>query len=89
MSDHGTHSYFDWQVSTLMLAYDVMDPIPRVEDKRISDRQRDVEKEIHTLAHKTIPQAFLENPEMEFPPAVIMLMTRATVTRAAEILQLK
>ncbi|MDB5327714.1 MAG: hypothetical protein JWM57_3283 [Phycisphaerales bacterium] len=84
MSD-GTHSYFDWQVSTLMLAYDVVDPIPRSEDRRIAERQRDVEKEIHDLAQATIPPAYKANPNLDFPPAVVMLLTRATLKRAVEI----
>jgi len=88
MSEHGTHSYFDWQVSTLMLAYDVIDPIPRREDKRIAERQQEVQKEIHELANRTIPDAFKANPELEFPPAVVMLLTRATIRRAAEILMI-
>ncbi len=82
---HGTHSYYDWQVSTLMLAYDVSDPIPRSEDKRIADRQEAVAREIHDMAHVTIPQAYRDNPEMEFPPAVVTLLTKATLRRAAQI----
>ena len=70
----GTHSYFDWQVSTLMLAYDVIDPIPRQEDRRIAERQRSVDQEIHDLAQATIPDAYKANPELEFPPAVVMLV---------------
>ncbi len=82
----GTHNYYDWQVSTLMLAYDVSDPLPRHDNKRINERQADVEKEIHELAHRTIPVAYRDHPEMEFPPAVVMLLTRATIARAVEIL---
>lgn len=85
MSHDGTHSYFDWQVSTLMLAYDVNDPIPRQDDQRIADRQRQVEREIHDMAQATIPPAYKDNPELEFPPAVVMLLTRATLKRAAEL----
>lgn len=81
-----THSYFDWQVSTLMLAYDVVDPLPRHDNKRISERQQAVEKEIQDIAGRVIPAAYRENPQMEFPPAVVMLLTRATLTRAVEII---
>jgi hypothetical protein len=80
-----THSYYDWQVSTLMLAYDATDPIPRSDEKRLAERQQAVEKEIHDLAHATIPPAYRENPGMEFPPAVVILLTRATLKRAAEV----
>ncbi len=80
-----THSYFDWQVSTLMLAYDVTDPLPRADHNRINERQTKVEQELQDIAHRVIPPAYHEHPEMEFPPAVVMLLTRATLTRAAEI----
>jgi hypothetical protein len=83
-----THSYYDWQVSTLMLAYDAVDPIPRSQDARLAERQQAVEKEIHALAHATIPAAYRENPRLEYPPAVIILLTRATLKRAAEVVGL-
>jgi len=82
---HGTHSYFDWQVSTLMLAYDVIEPIPRTDDARLAKRQDAVHKEIHDLAHATIPPTYRDNPQLEFPPAVIIMLTKATVRRAAQI----
>lgn len=86
MESHGTHSYFDWQVSTLMLAYDVADPISRTDDKRHGERQQQVEQEIHDIAQATIPEAYKRNPSLDFPPAVVMLLTRATLKRANEII---
>jgi hypothetical protein len=88
MASHGTHSYFDWQVSTLMLAYDVANPMPRSEEKRLAERQQHVEKEIHELALATIPPAYKQNPELDFPPAVVIMLTRATLRRASEIVGL-
>ncbi|HEX8323527.1 MAG TPA: hypothetical protein VF595_06385 [Tepidisphaeraceae bacterium] len=85
MESHGTHSYFDWQVSTLMLSYDVIDPIARTDDRRQTERQRQVEQEIHDIAQATIPDAYKQNPNLDFPPAVVMLLTRATLKRAFEI----
>jgi hypothetical protein len=85
MSSHGSHSYYEWQVSTLMLAYDVVEPIPRSDDERIAKRQQAVENEVHEIAHRLIPAAYRENPQLEFPPAIVMLMTRATLKRANEI----
>ena len=85
MAHEATHSYFDWQVSTLMLAYDVVDPIPRSEDRKIAERQRQVEQEIHDIAQSTIPPAYKDNPSLEFPPAVVMLLTKATLKRAAAV----
>ena len=86
MDSHGTHSYFDWQVSTLMLAYDVADPVARTDDKRHGERQRHVEQEIHELAHATIPETYKQNPSLDFPPAIVMMLTRATLKRANAII---
>jgi len=85
MSESATHSYFDWQVSTLMLAYDVIDPIPRTDTKRQAEREQEVQREIHDMAQATIPQVYKDNPQIDFPPAVVMLLTRATLKRAAMI----
>jgi hypothetical protein len=83
-----THSYYDWQVSTLMLAYDVAEPIPRTDEARQAQRQQDVELELHKIAHAILPKDYRENPEVDFPPQVVMDMTRATLRRAAAIVGL-
>jgi hypothetical protein len=83
-----THSYLDWQISTLMLAYDVTDPIDRNDVKRLTERQQSVEKEVHALAMATIPASYRENPQAEFPSEVVMLLTKATLQRAASIVGL-
>jgi hypothetical protein len=80
-----THSYFDWQVSTLMLAYDVVEPIARHDEKRLGEREQAVKHEIFAMAHAVIPQTYRDNPELDYPPAVIMLLTKATLSRAAAI----
>jgi hypothetical protein len=82
----GTHSYYDWQVSTLMLAYDVAEPIQRDDDARLEQRQRGVETELHEMVHRVLPKDYLENPQREFPPEVVTLLTKATIARAAEII---
>ncbi|HEY0008114.1 MAG TPA: hypothetical protein VGB55_05280 [Tepidisphaeraceae bacterium] len=83
-----SHSYYEWQVSTLMLAYDVIEPISRHDEKRLAERNNAVEQEIHEMAHRVIPQAYRDNPQMEFPPAIIVLLTKATLARAARIIGL-
>jgi hypothetical protein len=83
-----THSYYDWQVSTLMLAYDVAEPIERTDEERLAKRQQDVELELHDIAHAILPQEYRENPQLDFPPHVVMEMTRATLRRAAVIVGL-
>ncbi len=84
----GTHSYYDWQVSTLMLAYDVVEPIDRDDSLRQNQRQEAVEKELQKMVHEVIPEEYRKNPEREFPPQVVMLLTRAVLERAARIVGL-
>jgi len=83
-----THSYYDWQVYTLLLAYDVAEPIARTDEERLARRQQDVELELHHIAHAILPANYRENPQLDFPPAVVMEMTRATLRRAAVIVGL-
>lgn len=82
----GTHSYFDWQVSTLMLAYDVAEPLSRDDDKALGEREQAVHRELFALARAILPKEYLENPQTDFPPEIVVLLTRATVARAAQIL---
>ena len=82
----GTHSYFDWQVSTLMLAYDSVEPIDREDAEALGKREQGVQRELYDLARAIIPKEYLDNPQEDFPPEIVMLMTRATIARAAQIM---
>ncbi|MFT3789236.1 MAG: hypothetical protein QM770_24165 [Tepidisphaeraceae bacterium] len=82
----GTHSYVDWQISTLMLAYDAVEPLHRDDTDGLSKREQDVALELQQLARAVIPVEYLLNPQTEYPPEVVMLLTRVTVARAAQIL---
>jgi hypothetical protein len=82
----GQHSYVDWQVSTLMLAYDAMEPLHRDDMEGLARREQDVVLELQRLARAVIPVEYLMNPQSEYPPEVVMLLTRATVARAALIM---
>ncbi len=83
-----THSYYDWQVSTLMLAYDAIEPLDRNDSHGLGEREQRVQKELWELATAVLPKEYRENPESEFPPEVVMLLTRATIIRAAQIMKL-
>jgi hypothetical protein len=85
----GTHNYYDWQLSTLMLAYDVAEPIQRDDLARIEQRQRSVEMELHEMVHGVLPKEYLENPQRDFPPEMVTLLTKATIARAQEIISRK
>ena len=82
----GTHSYYDWQVSTLLLAYDVNEPLPREDVAGLQKRQQHCELEVREIAIKVIPPDFQRDPVRELPPDVVIGMTRATLRRAAEII---
>lgn len=82
----GTHSYFDWQVSTLMLAYDTVEPLERDDEEAQAKREQAVQRELYQLAHAVLPEDYLKNPNADFPPDIVMLLTRATVARAAQIM---
>ena len=81
----GTHSYYDWQVSTLMLAYDVVEPLARDDEAGLAARQQAVEEELHRMVHEVLPEDYRKNPQREFPPGVVVTLTKATLRRAARI----
>ena len=87
-SAHGTHSYYDWQVSTLMLAYDAVDPVGRDDGAATAERQRRCELEVREIALASIPDDYRRDEQLEFPPEVVVAMTRATLRRAADIVGL-
>ncbi len=80
-----THSYVDWQISTLMLAYDVVDPLPRNADKLLAEREEKVRQELKDMAYATLPKDYLDNPQKDFPASMVKLLTRATLRRASQI----
>lgn len=81
----GSHSYYDWQVSTLMLAYDVVEPLARDDVAGQQKRAQACEEEIRQIALAIIPSDFQRDPSREFPPELVMEMTKATLRRAAHI----
>ena len=87
-SHSGSHSYYDWQVSTLMLAHDAVEPIGRDDLAAQQERQQAVELEVRDLALSVIPKAYQTEEARELPPEVVVRMTRATLRRAAEIVGL-
>lgn len=77
--------YYEWQVTTLMLAHDLHDPVSPHDSERIEARRTKVAEEVGQLVRDLLPREYLENPEMDFPPELMMRITRATLKRAAEI----
>jgi hypothetical protein len=84
----GTHGYFEWQVNTLMLAYDVVEPLARSDLKAQHERQQKVEHEVRDIALSIIPPDFREQEGRELTPEIVMRMTQATLRRAGQIVGL-
>jgi hypothetical protein len=78
-------AFYDWQVTTLMLAYDLADPIPAREADRIEARRESVQDELGALVQSVVPAKYFENPSLAWPPDVMMSITHATLKRAAEV----
>lgn len=84
-ADNPLQGYFDWQVTTLMLAYDIIDPLPREREEKVHERRAEVEQEVRRLSMAQVPQEYLEHPDEDWPPQVLRAITLATLRRAAEI----
>lgn len=85
--DNPMQAYFDWQLTTLMLAYDLAEPIPQGDEQRAEQRREAIREELSTMVRRILPPEYLEEPTRDFPPEVMMSITRETIRRAAEIAQ--
>jgi len=89
MSEQGQanplQGYYEWQVTTLLLAYDLAEPIARGDDETAQQRRQQVEGEVSELTFNQLPQRYKDNPELDWPGEVMMAITRATLQRANEI----
>jgi len=82
-----THVYFEWQCATLMYAYDVVEPLSRVDDDAIAARKQKVEQEVYQLFLSVVPQSIRDDPTKNIPADVAMNLTKATLKKAADIAQ--
>lgn len=80
--------YFDWQVTTLMLAYDLSDPIAASAGQALGERRRrSVEEEVRRITLDLVPDLYKQDPSLDWPPELMMAITRTTIRRAAEVAQ--
>jgi hypothetical protein len=77
--------YYDWQVTTLMLAYDLNDPIDPTEPGAGENRRRTIEEEVRVLTLALVPELLKNDPELDWPPELMMAITRSTLKRAADV----
>jgi hypothetical protein len=85
LSEEQGHSYQEWQISTLMLAYDAARPVSRDDTETLNAREAHVRQELHELVMNALPDWYRQNPQQEFPAEVVQALTRATLRRALEI----
>jgi len=83
--DNPLQGYYEWQVTTLLLAYDLAQPLAQGDDAAAGDRRHAVEDEVRDLSLAQVPEVYKADPDLDWPPEVMMALTRATLFRAAEI----
>lgn len=83
--DNPLQGYYEWQVTTLMLAHDLADPIPSEQADRAEQRRERIYDEVRDLVMGLLPQQYKDDPSLDWPPELMMQITRATLKRAAEI----
>ena len=87
--DNPLQGYFDWQVTTLMLAHDLSSPIPGGDEDAHHQRRHQVEDEVRTLTLSVLPEQFKHDATLAWPPELMMEITRATLQTASEIAGLR
>lgn len=83
--DNPLQGYFDWQVTTLMLAHDLSDPIPSGDEDGHHQRRQQVEDEVRTLTLGVLPEQFKHDATLAWPPELMMAITRETLKTANRI----
>jgi len=83
--DNPLQGYYEWQVTTLLLAYDLAQPLAQGDDAGSGERRHAVEDEVRALSLAQVPEVYKANPDLDWPPEVMMALTRATLFRAAQI----
>ena len=80
--------YFDWQVTTLMLASDISDPISAGDEQAALARRERLEEEVRKLTLSLVPRKYIEDPSLDWPAELMRTITKHTLERAHQIMQL-
>lgn len=78
-------AYFDWQVNTVMLAYDLHDPVDATVEGAGEKRRAEVEDEVRVFTLSVVPDVYKNDPSLDWGPDLMRTITHATIKRAAEI----
>lgn len=84
-ADNPLQGYYDWQVNTLMLAYDLHDPLRSGDEEAHRKRRAGVEDEVRRLTLAVVPDVYKNDATLDWPPDVMMDITRATLLRSAQL----
>jgi hypothetical protein len=77
--------YFDWQVTTLMLAHDIHQPIPPGDEQAADARRRQIEEDVRDMVMEILPEKYKRDEKLDWPAELMMKITRTTISRAAQI----
>lgn len=78
-------AYFDWQVTTVMLAHDLVDPLPPEDPDAHEERRKAIELEVSELSKAQFPEELLNDPSKPWPRDLMRKITQATLARAHEL----
>lgn len=78
-------SYYDWQVTTIMLARDLHDPIQPGDETAAIARRQEIEDEVRDLTLSIVPQQYKDDPSLDWPAELMREITQLTIRRAAQI----
>lgn len=84
-SENALQGYYDWQVTTLMLAYDLNDPVEPGDAEAGEQRRRSIEEEVRKMTLEVVPDVYKNDPSLDWPPELMMAITRTTLKHAADI----
>ncbi|MEM9414270.1 MAG: hypothetical protein AAGA29_02175 [Planctomycetota bacterium] len=83
--DNPLQGYFDWQVTTLMLARDLEDPIAAGDEDAQHQRRHETENLVRELTLGVLPEQYKHDATLAWPPEIMMQITRTTLKQAAKI----
>ncbi|BAM04557.1 hypothetical protein [Phycisphaera mikurensis] len=83
--DNPLQGYFDWQVNTIMLARDVREPLRGGDEAAHRRRRGEVEEAVRRFTLSVVPEAYRNDPTLQWPPSVMIEITRATLYEAARL----
>ena len=84
-ADNPLQGYFDWQVNTIMLARDVTEPLRGGDEAAHRRRRTEVEEAVKQFTLAVVPEAYRNDPSLDWPPSVMIEITRATLYEAARL----